>query len=470
MRIPEVSLRKIPLEHASLKGNLGLRAPAASGLEQTGSFRRAPFYIVFTYLCVTYGFFIAWPINWPIYSEAAWFWLNLYVAICFSVLALGHRIGLRRPVPPSETRFNISFLITLGGIATVLILIPSSFIYTGNWPWQVFDALQDQNTAYKNLQYQLVETEGQRGPLALIRALAAPLTFAVLPLGIIYWRKLSIVPRLFVFTSAVSAIIFSVLRGTDREMADLLMIGGSALLVAMARSDTSFKNLVKQYWKPALLVIVFLSVASSFYTTRKSERLGGYENRMTVCANTSGICADIDAPYVRYLPVAQRFSISLFVLSTSSGFYGVYLASEKDFKSTYGFGHSPAMLTIHQIVTGDDNFIERTYTRRNSDDGWSDENYWSSLITWIANDVGFPGAVIVLGVLGYGWARSWRDATEGNNDAAAVIFCLFMVMLFYLPANNQVFGIYDGYFVFGVWVFLWMRSRTSRPMMRAKLT
>lgn len=432
------------------------------------SLRRAPFWLMLTYLSANYSLFVLWPINWPIYSSDAWFWLNLYMSLCLGTLAFGHIFGLRRPVRISKSRFNISFTIIVGGIIAALLLIPSSYIYADRWPWEVFDALQDQNQAYKNLQSQLVVTEGQRGPIAFVRALTAPLTFCVVPLGIMYWRKLDNLVRVFVVLAAGSSIIFSILRGTDREMADLLIIGGSALLVAMARSDSGFVNLVKQYWKPVILALIFFSIATSLYTSRKSDRLGGYDNKLTVCANTSGICADIDAPYLKYVPLAQRFSISLFVLSNSSGFYGMYLATEKDLRSTFGFGHSPAMLAVYQLVTGDKDFAERTYTRRNSDDGWSDENYWSSLITWIANDVGFPGAVVILGILGYAWARSWRDATVGKNDAAAVIFCLFMVMLFYLPANNQVFGTYDGYFIFGTWVFLWMRSKINASSPRGR--
>ena len=51
-----------------------------------------------------------------------------------------------------------------------------------------------------------------------------------------------------------------------------------------------------------------------------------------------------------------------------------------------------------------------------------------------------------------GW-RSYVDdtdfflAAEGNSDPAAVLFCALMITMFYLTANNQLFGSYDGYFV-----------------------
>lgn len=429
------------------------------------AFRSLPLWLIMSYLAATFALFLIWPINWPIGETERWAILTAYVTLCFSALAFFFRSGSRLRAVPEPFR-PWRGVVVAGALIAIFLLFPSSYFYTGKWPWEIMSALQNQGEAYRSLQDQLLETAGARGPIAFSRAIAAPLTFAVLPLGILHWRDLAARHKALVVGSVLSSIIFSILRGTDREFADIFIVSGSATLIAIGRQSQAGGRalaLIKRFWKPALIILIFIAIAASLFTERKSERLGGYDQRAMICANDSRICADIDAPLVSWMPLSQRFGVSFFILSTCSGYYGLELAMEKDFRPTFGAGHSPAALVIYELLTGDDEAEARTYTYRNGVDGWNQENYWSSLITWIANDVGFPGAVIVLGLIGFMWGRTWHDAAYGQNDPAAVLFCLLMVMLIYLPANNQVFASYDGYTTFFVWLALWLRQPRARP-------
>jgi hypothetical protein len=262
------------------------------------------------------------------------------------------------------------------------------------------------------------------------------------------------------------------MRGTDKEIADLFVIGIAAGFVAYGRSRVlghRGSELIRRYWKVALLAAVFFYFAQGLFTDRKEGRLGGYVSRTAVCANNSRICADLDNPWISWLPLRQRFGLTLFILSTCSGYYGLELALEKPFESAMGVGHSPAAMTVYETASGDPSLHLRTFTYRNGADYWPEEYYWSTLITWIANDVGFVGAVFVLGVIGYLWGRWWREAAAGMSDPAAVLFALSTMMMFYLPANNQVLASYDGYTVLAIWVAIWLWHR-SRFALTAGVT
>ncbi len=225
---------------------------------------------------------------------------------------------------------------------------------------------------------------------------------------------------------------------------------------------------MRRYWRHALIAAVFLYVAQGLFTERKDARLGGYVSRTAVCANSSHICADLDNPWISWLPQRQRFGLTLFILSTCSGYYGLDLALEKPFESALGVGHSPAALSLYEVATGDAGPHFRTFTYRNGADRWPEDYYWSTLMTWIANDTGFPGSFAVLGLIGFGWGLWWREATAGFSDPAAVLFSLATMMMFYLPANNQVFASYDGYFVSAVWLAIWIWHR-FRARLSARL-
>ena len=428
---------------------------------------RLPLLLVFGYVVATFAMFLIWPINWPIYYASEWARLVAYVSLCFAVIGVAAMAGssgatrLTAPLP------YLTVLLIAGAVMSALLLVPASFAYTGRGPWELFDALSDQGAAYRRLQIQLWATEGQRNVIAAMRAFAAPLTFAVLPLGIIHWGRIGTVGRVAVAVTVISSIIFSILRGTDKEIADLFVIGTAAAFVSYGRSRTLGHqgfDLVRRFWKPALLAVICLYFAVGLFTERKDARLGGYVSRTAVCANESRICANLDNPWISWLPHRQRFGFTFFILSTSSGYYGLTLALEKPFESAYGVGHSPAALSVYELVTGDQSAHLRTYTYRNGADRWSEEYYWSTLITWIANDVGFAGAVLVLGFIGFLWGWWWREAAAGMSDPAAMLFVLATTMMFYLPANNQVLASYDGYTVVAVWVGIWLWHRRARTL------
>lgn len=424
---------------------------------------RAPLLLVFGWIVATFALFLIWPINWPIYHTSEWVRLIAYVVLCLIVIAGTTLAGASGPTRVIAPLPYLPVLLLAGALAAALLLIPSSFAYTGRGPWEVFDALADQGAAYRRFQAQLFATSGQRNTIVALRAMAAPLTYAVLPLGIVRWRAVGWIGRLAILIAVLASLIFSIMRGTDKETADLLVIGAAATFVSLGRGQALGQRsaeLVRRYWIWAVVAMVFVYFAQGMFTERKEGRLGSYLNRTAVCANESHICANLDTPWLRWLPLRQRFGATVFILSSCSGYYGLGLALEKPFEPAWGVGHSPAALSVYEAVSDDPSLHMRTYTYRNGADHWPEEYYWSTLMTWIANDVGFMGAVLVLGLLGYMWGRWWREAAAGMSDPAAVLFCLSSTMMFYLPANNQVLASYDGYVVLAVWIAIWLWHRS----------
>lgn len=428
---------------------------------------RVPLMIMFGYVVATFLLFLLWPINWPIYDTSDWLRLVAYVSACLAVIAWATMAGSAGPARVTAPLPWLTILLPAAAIAAAGLLVPSSFAYAGKGPWEVMDALRDQGGAYHRLQLQLLATTGQRTTIATLRAMVAPFIYAALPLGIIHWRRIGWGGRASVLVTVLTSILFSIMRGTDKEIADLFVIGTAAAFVSFGRARAMGEagaQLVKRYWAPALAALVFLYFAQGLFTERKDERLGGYASRTAVCINDSRICADLDNPAIAWLPLRQRFGLTVFILSTCSGYYGLELAMEKPFEPGWGVGHSPAALSVYETVTGDRDPHLNTYTYRNGADHWSEDNYWSTLIAWIANDVGFVGAIPVLALIGFMWGKWWREAAAGMSDPAAVLFALVTTMIFYLPANNQVLASYEGYTIFAAWIAIWLWHRSGRAL------
>lgn len=430
-----------------------------------GRLTRAPIYLVMGYVVLTFALFLAWPVNWPIYGGWDWAMLSLYVSLSFLALLSAAVVGSAGPAQLAAPLPAVPLLLVAGAAASAILLVPSCLAYTGRGPWEVLDALQNQGEAYRLLQFQLYFGESrERALVVAARFLAGPLMYAVLPLAVIHWARIGWTGRAALAISVACSIVFSIMRGTDKEIADLFVMGFAALMVAFGRALTlSGRRLrvARRFWLPALTGLVLLVPAQGLFTERKEARLPGFGNKSVVCVNNSQVCADLDSPMIAWMPFQERFGLSEFILATSSGWFGLHLAMQKPFESSLGVGHSPAALSIYETLTGDEQPHKHTYTYRNGADDWPEENYWSTLIAWIANDDGFGGAVAMLTLIGFAWGLWWREAAAGMSDPAAVLFVQATILVFYLPANDQVFAAYEGYSIFFVWlgVWWWHRSR-----------
>jgi hypothetical protein len=446
------------------------RLAIPSGPDKTRKFRLLPLKIGLWYLGATFLLFLFGPIDYPLKNPIP---VVACMALVMVFLTVGFRAGVHRAARPSK--LNITRIVfILGAILAVLILIPSAYYYTGKLPWEFLTAIRDQRSAYSSLASQLAATEGQRGPIILIRSLAMPLVWAVIPIGVIYWSRLGLVYRALLASTVLCSLIFSALRGTDREIGDLLIVSGSAYAVAAARRAfdnvrtprralVNMSSLAARRLRAGLIAALALTVSGSVFVERKEDRMNTVN---AFCFLNSGACANYAHPLVVGMNDSGRFATSMSVAYITNGYYGLSLALGKPFIPSWGLGHSPAISRIYDILAGGEEAGTRTYNYRNIDEGWPQEYYWSTMLTSLANDVSFPGAIALMGVFAWAWGRSWMDAVVARNDSAAIVFCLATFSILYFPANLQILQTLEGYSTVLFWMVAWLCFR-QRGMIRS---
>ena len=73
---------------------------------------------------------------------------------------------------------------------------------------------------------------------------------------------------------------------------------------------------------------------------------------------------------------------------------------------------------------------------------------WHTPFIWFANDVSFLGVPVLLYFLFAFFGRSWKNFLLNKNLPSFLIFILFVNMICFISANNQVFQNSDTCLVF----------------------
>jgi hypothetical protein len=429
--------------------------------------QRLPIRLVLCYVAATVLVFVFGPFDWPIDN---WGTLFGFLAVTMLALWLGFRWAVARSA--AGTTFGAwRQVIVLGAAASVIILFVAAPIYTGRMPWEVLEALSDQGAAYRKFQDQLELTAGTRGPIALARILTWPLVLAALPLGILHWVNMNIRLRVLMLVTVGAIVISSILRSTDREIADLIAVAGGTGLVLFARrmvhEGLTLRALLRRYLVVIVAGIVVLGAAASLFGERKAGR---YE--VTAVCLVSGenvpsdICADFEHPWFGLLNERDRFTAAMAAGYFTQGYYGLALAlTMDDFRSTWGLGNAPFAMAAYTNWTGDEELYKRSYTYRLRELNWSDQQRFSTMFPWIANDISFPMVPVLMLLIGAMFGASWRDAVFGRNDCAVVVFTILLIMMGYLPANSQITLVPDHLFALLTWICFWRvtRRRVAGP-------
>jgi hypothetical protein len=427
---------------------------------------RLPIRLVLLYVAATVFVFIYGPFDWPVEN---WPTLLGFLTATMLALWLGFRVTVARRA--TGTSFGgWGSIIAFGAAASLLILFVAAPIYTGRMPWEVLSALSDQGAAYRALQDQLEVTAGSRGPIALARVLTWPLVFAALPLGILHWAEMSGRLRMLMLAAIGPIVVSSILRGTDREIADLIIVAGGASVVLISRKivfeGLKICNLFRRYFVAAMASLVLLGIATALFAQRKEERFV-YTTGLCIAwseQNPRGICADLDRPGFLLLDDQQRFVASMAAAYLSQGYYGLSLSlGLDDFSTTWGLGNAPFAMAVYISLTGDEELYRKSYTFRLREIGWSDEHQWSTMFPWIANDISFPMVPVFMLLIGAIFGASWRDAVFARNDCGAVVFVILLLMMGYVPANSQITLVPDDLFALITWTFAWRFTRRQAP-------
>lgn len=276
------------------------------------------------------------------------------------------------------------------------------------------------------------------------------------------WPKLSIWKRGTGLFVTMIPLISGVSVGTNKPIFDLLFLYSSVLAVNVLLARRSGIGQFLATRKTLVIVVAALIVFCPYYFQHTmSQRAPTLDYVESLSSKTTKITTNPKFKEFCDSGGHQRYQACMFATMASTyltqGYYGMSLAIEKPFETTYGIGSSTFLLESFQKYLGID-LRPRTFQHKVSEQ-WSEQGQWHSMYSQWANDIGFWGVTIGMLMLGYVSATIWISAIEFHDFIARCLIPLFVVLFLFIPANNQVFNILETLSTFWLLMIPWIYQR-----------
>lgn len=411
-------------------------------------------------LVVTMGLFlVSWvllvvgPIDWHLVEPLR---VHLFLAAATVAMVGGYVVAVRgRPGERGPARrLDASMLVVAAAVVYLVLYLPVVHTTTGRWYPDVWGGLSDAGAAYAENK----ERNESVSPLFLyLRMLVAPLTILLFPLTLFLWPRLTRLARFLGTLCVLLSVALTVAQGINRGVAEFCgqLVLFLVLVAAASLSRERRGRLVRSVVGIGLVVGLFFG----YYATTMNSRIsadaaaaaaedegGGSEDvdeRMRDTALIDVATTRSDNVYFDLVPASLQSEGLIFSSYLTHGYRGLSLAMDEDFTPTWGLGFSEFfrhnLLRVVGQADREEAVEARTYPGKLIDQGWPDGMVWSTFFVHPASDIGFPGTVVLMALIGFALGRSWRDTLERGDPLAAGVFFYLCILVFYLPANNQLF-------------------------------
>ena len=452
----------ISLDHAPDRGQVRHRIvqqPATLKMNK----RIALYPIIFfqIYLTVSVLTFAFGPMAWPVSNP----W-QLYTFLFLAQVGLfvGYRSAIRVQPRSASTKIRVPVMVTVSLVFNYLWIGKTYQIRTGlpdidlgTAIKMVIAGLTSPGQQYSD-KFSNYQTFGGQGTTIMdyITLLLFPVMWVAFPLGVFFWKQLSFPVRVALVGWIILDLSTWIAAGTNKGIADFVLLLPCMLV---ARNPAMLMKIRRRNMIGiGLITIIGVAALFTFFSMGVLGRSGGKGDLLSDAA--AGVSADLDNPILKYSPSALRGQIVSFTSYFTQGYYGLSLSLKEPFVFCYGVGNSYFLegLSRHLVSTP---IMFDTYPGRIEARGWATYGKWHSIYPWIASDLSFPGTIVFMFVLGWLFAVVWLDVVFCRNPWAVCLLPLLIIMLFYIPANNQVLGFSTAAIPFWTLLFLWYFSRTG---------
>lgn len=460
---------------------------------------KIPIYLTVIYLMLTIVIYVFCPYDWPTKRPVLFYVLNILYIVA---IVWGYHVGLKydfriKKFVLTEEKFqkflNIVSLMAIVNFTMYLIYVFRSYGFDTLDFWglaeQMAVGFKAPGLGYLKHVELVTKLDGSNvvgGKIYTLISLGwGFFKNVVTVLGVIYFKRLKIYGKIFTVAYMILIVLFYISIGTNIQFFHVILL--VILPVILKLFDYVYHKtltLKKAIQMIGIILAGFVVFAVYFgWMTESRSAVSGYE----ISEYTIGNVTPIEQESSTTQPIEQEDSttqpiedeapvviptepapeptlierigkkISNLWYSVSSyltqGYYGMSQALELEWVPMYGVGNSMFLVNIIS-----DNFYDIdqfTYQVRLEPYGWDSDVRWCTMYTWVANDVSFYGVILVMFALGMVFAMMFRDAIKEQDPFARASMFFYIILILFIPCNNQIAQTNENICAFLTLVFLW---------------
>lgn len=427
-----------------------------------------PIRITMVYLLFTLLMYVCGPFDWktenPVYT---YIYLGLYLLMLWGGYQIGIR-GKQNSYKWDAQKFD-NKIIKILKIMLVINLVFYIFSIMRTYGMNNFNishlianmkvGLLNPGQGYENklLRDTLTGSEVLGGSVfTLILFIWNFFSYSIWSLGMVYFKKMNLLFKIVVFLTIMLQILYSLSIGTN-----IGVFVPAIYFIAYFGVNITIKNnkTIKKKRKNYKFVIFILGLY--LLVTFGNNILGrGGIVKEGYNYSVGGIRIDQHSIFFDLVPQALHPLLIAGASYLTQGYYGFSLATNLKWIPMYGIGNS---MQITNFLTNMGSSIgEKSFQARLEPLGWDPEINWHTAYLWFANDVGFLGVVLVMFLIGFLFAKIYRDSIECENPFAKVLIGQFVLLIMFLPCNNQLGQSFQYIFSFWLMLIAWGISRKRR--------
>lgn len=442
-----------------------------------------PIRLTIIYLIISVLLYEFGPFAWVTYTPALFYGL---LVSYITALWAGYRVGIRKQFSSKAIQWQEGALDRMMPVLTVLVIF-GYLLYVVNvfrsYGFKTFDfagLIREMAVGIRNpgLGYSMniVRTQSLDSSMimggsivTLINYGWSFLRYPVLLLSMVYYKKLPIIGKVVMVFYLITMVLYYLSIGTT---IDILTVFLWLELPVILRAFTAAhekkldKKQVIRLLAGLLAGVMFIACYFGWMMLSRGGinnydqpeyNVGGVHlSEGTVPSAPDGEDGNSSNSINKYIPpVVMKVWIAANSYLTQ-GYYGMSQALTMPWVPMYGIGNS---MFLVDFIT--DNFYDvdqYTYQVRMEPMGWDSDIQWHSMFTWLANDVSFFGVILVMLLIGLLFGAMFRDAITTENPFAKISVFYFILMMLFIPCNNQIAQKADTLFSFVVVVVCWWIS------------
>lgn len=455
--------------------------------EKNNSCLKFPIFLTIAYLVFSLFVYVICPYNWPTQKPVLFYGLNIMYILA---LFLGYMVGQRQSVSLQIIEWNEEKTEKLIKVVSVLVIFNFVFYIIHIFRTYAFATpdfvglfkemlvgLKNPGVGYKTnyLRQQTLDGPNVLGGTAftILNLGWGFIKNIVIILAMIFFKKLKIYGKIFTVLYLVTVVVFYISIGTNIQFLHVLLLLEIPVIVETFqkwhKKEINYKAIIKLVVFVLVGCILLLSYFGWMMESRSEAsdyeiveyEIGGIKPSVEPSEEPSEEPIEgPEKPIVDKKPSKLTNLWYSFSSYLTQGYYAMSQALDVEWTPMFGLGGSMWVVDIisHNIYDID----QFTYQVKLEEFGWDSDVRWHSMYTWLANDFSFYGVIIAMFFIGLLFGGMFKDAIKNKNPFALASIFFFMLMMIFIPCNNQIGQTNDNLCPFILLVLVWLLCKREK--------